>query len=157
MKKSGLAMPLLLLLCSACTQPAPDRGAALGEPLTLTDTTAIDAILLEPQTFVGRSVLVSGEILEVCPSKGCWVDLAASGEQKIRVKVQDDVIVFPQESVGKRAIVQGAVEKLELTKEQTIAWREHEAEERGQSFDPASVETGETIFRIQGTGAIVLN
>jgi hypothetical protein len=57
------------------------------------------------------------------------------------------------EARGKQAVVEGVVESMELTKEDVIARRKHHAEETGETFDPASVTSGETVLRIRGLGA----
>ena len=71
----------------------------------------------------------------------------------IRVKVVDGDIVFPLSARGHKAVVEGLVEKIELTEEQARSWREHEAEELGVAFDPASVTGPEVIWRIKGKAA----
>jgi hypothetical protein len=75
----------------------------------------------------------------------------------IKVKVNDGDIVFPKESIGKMAIAEGTLKKIELTKEQAIARAKHEAEEQGRKFNPASVKSGGTIYQIQGSGAVILD
>ena len=67
--------------------------------------------------------------------------------------MDDGVIVFPMEARGKRGTVEGIVEKFVLTREQVIRQRQHHAEEQGESFDPASVTSGETIYQLRGLGA----
>lgn len=144
------------LLCLVACQPATFEGTSLGEPLTLQETTPISDILAEPDAFVGERVLVEGTVAEVCSNMGCWMDIVGEDDtETIRVKVDDGVIVFPQKATGKRARVEGTVEKLELTEEEAIEAARHEAEERGETFDPASVDGPETIHRIRGSGAVI--
>jgi hypothetical protein len=125
-----------------------------GEKITLSDTVAISQVLANAENFVDKKVLIKGQVVEVCPKKGCWIDLASdkAGEQ-IKVKVQDDVIVFPQSAKGKIAVVEGTVKKIELTINQARDWMEHLAEEKGEAFDPSSIKGPMTIYRIQGVGA----
>jgi hypothetical protein len=68
---------------------------------------------------------------------------------------QDDP--FPGESVGKNAIAEGSVTKIELNREQAIASAKHEAEERGRKFDASKIKSGTTIYQIRGTGAVILD
>lgn len=99
-------------------------------------------------------MLVEGEILDVCPMMGCWIELKSDDENgKIRVKVKDGVIVFPKESKGKVATVQGKVYKIELTMGRAIEYFSHEAEETGNEFDPASITGPVTLYQIKGIGA----
>jgi hypothetical protein len=152
-----LAVLAILLVPLACAEP-PEITETYGEPITLQEQTRISKIMAEPQSFVGKRVLVKGEVLDVCPSKGCWIELDSNApDEEIQVKVDDDVIVFPQSLKGKTVLVEGTVEELHLTKEQVLAKMEHEAEEYGKEFDPTREVTEETIYRIRGIGAGVLN
>ena len=128
----------------------------LGKPLTLKKPATIAKLMAKPDKFVGKTVQVKGKVTEVCQMMGCWIDLA-DGAQSIHITVEDGVIVFPKESVGKQAVAEGKLVKIELTKEQAIAGAKHAAEERGSKFDPASVKSGKTIYQIEGTGAQLLN
>ncbi len=76
------------------------------------------------------------------------------GASSLRVKVDDDVIVFPVTAKGKLAVAEGTVEAIPMTRESYVAWLEHLAEERGQKLDPATVGEGPfRIIQIKGTGA----
>jgi len=124
-----------------------------GESIELSDLTSIETLLQETEEYLDKKVLVEGTVKEVCPKKGCWIDLEKTEGSKIRVKVKDDVIVFPRTAIGKKARIEGIVEKVELTHEQAIAWRKHEAEEKGEVFDESSVTGPQVIYRIKGLGA----
>ena len=81
-------------------------------------------------------VKVEGLINEVCPMRGCWLELkSADGLQKIRVKVTDGDIVFPLSAKGKNILAEGVFSILELNKEQALNWKKHLAEEKGRSLD----------------------
>ena len=87
---------------------------------------------------------------------GCWMTIVDPvGERTIRVKVNDGDIVFPKSAVGKLAIVEGKLTRLELTREQATAQARHEAEEQGRKFDPKSIKKGVTIYMIEGAGALI--
>lgn len=139
---------LLLLLAS------PALAKTFGVGLSLDKTTALTDILSNSDAYVGKKVQLKGLIVDVCESRGCW--LYITGEQpfeKIRVKVVDGKIVFPLEARGKQGTVEGVVEKFVLTREEVIQRQQHHAEERGESFDPASVTSGETFYQLRGLGA----
>jgi Domain of unknown function (DUF4920) len=128
----------------------------LGQPLTLREPLTVDQLLASPANYAGQTVQVKGKISEVCQMAGCWMQLAGTGKNAVRIKVNDGDIVFPRTSVGKMAVAEGKLSKIEMTKEQAIARAKHEAEERGVKFDPASVKSGSTIYQIQGAGALIL-
>ena len=129
----------------------------LGKPLTLSSATPIADITANPAPLVGKTVQVKGKISEVCQSMGCWMMLVdPASKAAIRIKVKDGEIVFPKDSVGKMAVAEGTLAKIEMTKEQALAQAKHEAEENGKKFDPASVKGPVTTYQIQGIGAVVL-
>jgi hypothetical protein len=144
-----------VLLVSACLAFAGETR--LGKPLTLKDQVPVEKLLASPAQYVGKTVQVKGAVRDVCQAMGCWMEIAdPSAAKGIRIKVKDGEIVFPKTAVGKTAIAEGKLVKLELTKEQAIAQAQHEAEENNRKFDPASVTGPKTIYQIQGSGAVIL-
>jgi len=125
-----------------------------GKEITLEEKTNISEILSNPEDYLDKTVLVEGEVLDVCPKMGCWMELKSDSEDgKIKVKVKDGEIIFPVEAKGHTALVEGKVYKIELSKEDAISYYEHEAEELGKEFDPSTVTEGVTIYQIKGIGA----
>lgn len=145
---------LILIALVSLLNPSLTVAKTFGHAVTLAEETAISSIIDNPETYVGKTVKVSGLVIDVCSRRGCWLYLAGDREfEKIRIKVTDGEIVFPMEARGKAAIVEGVVESMQLTREEVVARRQHHAEETGEAFDPASVTSGETILRIRGLGA----
>jgi hypothetical protein len=143
---------LLLTMLSPVTAFAKD----FGQGVTLSEETALSAILDKPEDYVGKKVKVSGLVIDVCSTRGCWIYLAGDRDfEKIRIKVTDGEMVFPMEARGKVATVEGVVESMVLTREEVIKRRKHHAEEKGIDFEPASVTSGETVLRIRGLGASI--
>jgi hypothetical protein len=139
---------------AASPTPAP-TGQSFGAGVTLTDTVSIDAILADPNAFKGKTVRVEGMILDVCPKRGCWMELAGKEPgRKLKFKVTDGEMVFPMDAKGKVAIAQGEVSVRELTIEQTKERAEYEAKEYGKPYDPASITKPELYVQLQGTGAV---
>lgn len=174
MKQSWIALLIGVLACEpaaeqgqvAETAPAQEtaapvkavrfEGTTLGAPLTLEYLTNVSDIMAQPDSFVGRRVLVEGVIAAVCQKQGCWMDIV-SGQagDTIQVKVDDGVIVFPKDAAGKQVLAEGTIEKLDLTQEQAIAAGKSKAEESGRTFDPASITGPVTSYRIRGTGVLI--
>ncbi|MFA6978954.1 MAG: DUF4920 domain-containing protein [Ignavibacteriaceae bacterium] len=131
-------------------------GNKYGKELSLKEKTKISAILAAPKEFVGKKVLVEGNVVGVCEKRGCWIELASDKPfQKIKIKVKDGEIVFPMEDKGKSALVEGQVYEIKMTKEQALAAAENEAKEHGKKFDPASVTGPVTLYQIKGLGAVI--
>jgi hypothetical protein len=125
-----------------------------GKGVKLTSTTKISSILENPRNFKGKTVRVEGTVVDVCKKRGCWMEIASDKEfESIRIKVDDGVIVFPLDAKGKTAVAEGTVSVTELTMEETIEAKRHEAEEQGVKFDEKSVKEPIVNIRIKGTGA----
>jgi len=150
------AVAVLALLGTAC-RPAPQSsGTSYGEPLSLTDTTQLAAVLENPDAYLGQKLLLTGTVVNVCEKRGCWVELGGEmPHQTLRVKVDDGVIVFPMSARGRQAVVEGVMEKIELTEEEAREQAKMHAEEMGEAFDPASVTGPQTIYQLKGIGAVI--
>ena len=146
----------MVLICLSLAA-ASFAETKLGKPLELKAPVEISQVLQKPADYVGKTVQVKGRITEVCQNMGCWMALADDRGKVIRIKVNDGEIVFPKDAPGKSAIAEGKLEKLELTREQTVARARHEAEEQGRKFDESSVKSGSTIYQIKGSGAVLLD
>jgi len=130
----------------------------LGKPLTLSQPSTVAEVLAQPDSLVGKTVQVKGKVTEICKMMGCWMALVDPNSTKsLRVKVNDGVIVIPKEAVGKMAVAEGSLTKIQLTKEQAIGRAKHEAEEQGRSFDASKITSGQTIYQIQGNSIVILN
>jgi cytochrome c-type biogenesis protein CcmE len=147
----------IAVLALAAFAAAPAAAATkYGKGVSDATPVKLSELMAKPDDYVGKVVKVEGLVTEVCPKRGCWINVAGDEEfQTIRIKVEDGVIVFPMTDKGKKVVAEGTFKKMELTKEQAIAKAKHECEEKGTKFDPASVTGPATVYQIQGTGAIV--
>ena len=154
MKK--IIFALVLLVFSSATSLLAFEGDKFGKPLTLTELTRVSELEKSPQAFVGKKVLISGTVVEVCSSRGCWLDIASDTPfEKIQVKVTDGVIVFPMSARGRIAYVEGVLEELKLSKKDALDYQRHKAKEKGVSFNPATVTGPQTIYRLRALGAVI--
>ena len=146
----------LLLLASAPAFAETCEKTAYGAGVTLSETTAVAAILDQPAAFTGKQVRIEGEVEAVCEMAGCWMEiLAVDGGRTLKVKVKDGDIVFPVSAKGKRATAQGKVEDLEMSRAKYIQHRKHAAKETGVPFDEASLQGDGPfhVYQLAGTGA----
>jgi len=132
---------------------AADRaqfGAALSDAVPV----RIAELLGQPEKYVGKSIKVVGLVDDVCPMKGCWVEiLEKQSKETIRFKVRDDVIVFPAEAKGRTIVAEGILRRHQLNEARARAWLKHLAEEKGETFDESSHKGPLGFYQIEGRGA----
>ena len=148
-----IAVASVLVVLSCLSSPA--RSQVYGTGVDLEVATPIHEILGDPDAVLGQTVRVEGQVLDVCPRKGCWIQIGDEASS-IQIKVEDDVIVFPSDAKGRIAAAQGEVEAIEMSREEYLRWLAHAAEERGESFDPDAAAIGSgpyRVIRIRGAGA----
>ena len=151
--RGKMFLGLLLMLVVACSEKKSESDK-YGAALSINETSKVSTILSEPESYLGKKVLVEGQVLEVCAKAGCWMEIASDqAEQKIKVKVNDGEIVFPMTAKGKTAKVEGEVYKIELSQEEAVGYQKHLAEEQGVAFDSTSVTGPMTIYQLKGLGA----
>ena len=138
-----------------------DPLGSYGGTISLTDVEKIGYLVDNSEKYLNSNVLISGKILEVCPMRGCWINVKdMDSDIDIRVKVTDGEIVFPLSSKGRQVDVQGIFSKLEFSKEQAIKWKVHLAEEKGIKLAPEDVEINPSDlyeYRIIGKAAKIYN
>lgn len=144
-------MVTLFCLCVLFDGPALSYGAGVTEASPLVK---IETLLAEPEAWLGKVVKVEGKVKAVCEMRGCWLDVSDAGNH-IRVKVKDGEMVFAPELVGRAVVAEGTVYKFDLDKEQAVGYFRHLAEEKGETFDPATVTGGTTIYQLGGIGVEV--
>lgn len=154
--KKIISKVLVLLIFFTATNLLASDDDRFGQPLTLSKVTKISEIEKAPKSFVGRKVLISGTVVEVCSTRGCWLDIASDTPfEKIQVKVTDGVIVFPMSARGRTAYVEGIVEELKMSEKDALDYQRHKAEEKGISFNPSTVVGPQTVYRIRALGAAI--
>ena len=100
----------------------------------------VDELLLSANESLGQRLLVNGIITEVCPMRGCWIQVKDyNSDSSIRIKVTDGEIVFPLSAKGKNIIAEGIFTKLELSEKQAKNWKHHLALEKGIELDTSSI------------------
>jgi len=100
----------------------------------------VDELILNKNDYINSIVKVEGEIVEVCPMRGCWLQvIGESDDKKIRFKVKDGDIVFPLSSKGRKVVAEGQFSVLKLNEKQAKNWKKHLAAEKGINIDTASI------------------
>ncbi len=150
----------LSFILFSCNQNYNQSISLYGDDFNYDSIQSISSLIDNPNQFLDKQIVTEGKIVDVCPMKGCWIEIKDSdSEQIIRVKVQDDVIIFPQDSKEKKVIVNGVFTKIEFTEDQAIKWKIHLAEEKGLNLEDSDVtlDSSDLIeYRIKGLGAKII-
>ena len=151
----------LSFILFSCNQNYNQSISLYGDDFNYDSIQSISSLIDNPNQFLDKQIVTEGKIVDVCPMKGCWIEIKDSDSgQIIRVKVQDDVIIFPEDSKEKKVIVNGVFTKIEFTEDQAIKWKIHLAEEKGLKLEESDVtlDSSDLIeYRIRGLGAKIIS
>jgi len=151
----------LSFILLSCNQNYNQSISLYGDDFNYDLIQSISSLINNANQFLDKQIVTEGKIVDVCPMKGCWIEIKDSdSDQIIRVKVQDDVIIFPQDSKEKKVIVNGVFTKIEFTEDQAIKWKIHLAEEKGLKLEESDVtlDSSDLIeYRIKGLGAKIIS
>ena len=107
----------------------------------------VDELLSLADEKLETNLLVNGIITEVCPMRGCWLQVKDyNSTSSIRIKVTDGEIVFPLSAKGKNIIAKGMFTKLELSEKQAKNWKHHLALEKGIELDTSKIVLSKSDF-----------
>ena len=150
----------LSFILFSCNQNYNQSISLYGDDFNYDSIQSIPSLINNANQFLDKQIVTEGKIVDVCPMKGCWIEIKDSDSgQIIRVKVQDDVIIFPEDSKEKKVIVNGVFTKIKFTEDQAIKWKIHLAEEKGLNLEDSDVtlDSSDLIeYRIKGLGAKII-
>ena len=141
---------LLTILCAylGCTSKKSEEellnkknpSGIYGSLLSEGDTYNIIELISNKSIYLNKKVKVKGLIKEVCPMRGCWLEIVDEKEiDKLRIKVTDGEIVFPLSAKGRNIEAEGQFSILTLNKKQAKNWKKHLAAEKGIEIDTADI------------------
>lgn len=147
--------PLVALIAlAACAQPsvAPPlpAGDQIGRPIEGQEVIPLATIRADPTSYFERTLLVEASVVRVCQSKGCWMEVE---DEDHKTMVRWDTgcggeFAFPQESVGRRILIQGSFYPKVISEEDA----EHlEAEAGGE------MEVEREGYEINASAVLVMN
>ena len=119
---------------------------------------SISTLLASPTEFLDKEVTISGTIVGVCSSRGCWVDIASDAKfEKLRIKVRDGDMVFPIHSKGRQALATGTLKVIELSLEETKKYKVNLAKRRGDTINTKNITVAMSIYQLSPIGVKILD
>lgn len=144
----------LALLFSPLASASQSFGQAFD--FAKSGSVTVAQVLAKPAEFLQQPFTVQGKIDAVCQKKGCWMQFATAADQPtFRLKVKDGDIVFPVSAKGKTAYAHGSLKAKPMTLEQTKTYLKHRAEEQGEAFDAAAVQSAITLYQFEPVSVLI--
>lgn len=123
---------------------APERVELLGGEITEKQTTPLAKLLKDPEAFLGKTLLVEGEVTGRCQGSGCWVSLDTGDPgTPFYAKSSDHSFVFPASCEEKRVRIQGIF---------SVLRREHDHE--GEHDKEAGHTCPEPVYYLEPQAAV---
>ena len=116
-----------------------------GAPVPKKTAVSLPVAIAQLQTKQSASVLVESKVDKVCTVKGCWLGLV-DAKQDARVTFKDYAFFVPASLIGKTVIVDGVLEKVTMSLEDT----KHYVKDAGG--DPSKVTEPRIEYRIVASG-----
>jgi hypothetical protein len=134
----------MLLCCWAAIASAEHYGAQIKakNPLSL------QAAIKQLDSMPSAAVLIESKVDKVCVAKGCWMALT-NAKDDVRVTFKDYGFFVPSSIIGKTVLVEGKLEKVVMSLEDT----KHYVKDAGG--DPSTVTAPRTEYRIVASGVEV--
>ncbi|MCL7988765.1 DUF4920 domain-containing protein [Sphingobacterium sp. lm-10] len=112
---------------------------------------ALESALAKSNDFSGK---VTGEVVQVCKKKGCFITLKREGDaDPIMVRFTDYGYFMPQDIVGKTVVLEGKGK----VKETTLAKLQHDAKDLGKSASEiASIKKPKRDITFIADGVVVV-
>ena len=145
---SRLLLVVLLSVCFSCNSKNLEQkllnkskpSGLYGNMSKTQKVYGVDKLIDNKNDYMNSIVKVEGVIEEVCPMRGCWLQVVGESDyNKIRIKVKDGDIVFPLSSKGRKVVAEGQFSVLKLNEKQAKNWKKHLAAEKGIKIDTASI------------------
>ena len=145
---SRLLLAVLLSVCFSCNSKNLEQkllnkskpSGLYGNMSKTQKVYGVDKLIDNKNDYMNSIVKVEGVIDEVCPMRGCWLQVVGESDyNKIRIKVKDGDIVFPLSSKGRKVVAEGQFSVLTLNEKQAKNWKKHLAAEKGIKIDTASI------------------
>lgn len=129
----------------------PVGSQLFGAPLTPSGRVLTTAELLAASgTYQGQTVVVEGEVVEVCQNKGCWMTFM-DGEREMRIRFKDYAFFVPKDCGGKTARIEGVFEMKEVPVDEA----RHYLEDAGKPEEAAKITAPVPSYTFMASGVVI--
>ena len=97
---------------------------------------------------------VKAKVLDVCSSKGCWIELAVDDKTTAFVKMKDYAFFLPMAAIGKTVVLEGEA-KLTTTSVEELKHYAEDAKKTKEEIE--KITEPKTEIRVLAKGIKILN
>ncbi len=124
-------------------------GQAIGTPAEAKPAAEVP-ILLQQQDSV--YLTLSGKALTSCAKKGCWMTVALSNGEDMRVTFKDYGFFVPKDLNGEAVVMEGMLKK-EVS---SVEEQRHYAEDAGKTAaEVAAIQQPDTLYTFEAVGVLI--
>jgi uncharacterized protein DUF4920 len=120
----------------------------------ITPDGAVSTVELKDMIAANDSVEVklTGEVVDVCQKKGCWMDMDMGDGQVLTVRFKDYGFFVPKDCAGKEAIIEGKAKLVVYSVDE----QKHYAEDAGESEEEiAKIAEPKEVYEFTADGVII--
>ncbi|TDQ09385.1 DUF4920 domain-containing protein [Pedobacter metabolipauper] len=154
-KKFILGLTLCMLTTFVFAQETkPVDGKSFGEGVTQGNIQPVAKMETAMGDKKAADMKITGEVVEVCKKKGCWMTLKMPEGESIRVTFKDYAFFMPMDIVGKKVALDG------IAKKQTISVEtlRHYAEDAHKpAAEVAKITEPKKELAFEAKGVVILN
>lgn len=144
----GLFLIIGIYACDQSVGQTNNYGAKITEEGAIT----MKELVAKMETQKEVTAKVTGTILKVCQTKGCWMTIDKGDGSSMRVSFKDYGFFVPKDISGKTVVVEGKATVTTTTVEEL----RHFAEDAGKSKEEiAKITEGKTELTFEADGVIV--
>lgn len=154
MKKIILSLSFCALsFCATAQDTAGISGKSFGSGVTPGNLLPVSKIATTMGDQNTAEMKITGEVVEVCKKKGCWMTLKTSTGEAMRITFKDYAFFMPMDIVGKKVALDG------IAKKQTISVEtlRHYAEDAHKSaVEIAKIKEPKKELAFEAKGVVIL-
>ncbi|WP_316822055.1 DUF4920 domain-containing protein [Pedobacter gandavensis] len=155
MKKILLSLSFSVLsICAMAQDSSSLPGRAFGSGVTTGDLLPVSKIESAMGDKKTAEMKITGEVVEVCKKKGCWMTLKTPTGEAMRITFKDYGFFMPMDIVGKKVALDG------IAKKQTISVEtlRHYAEDAHKSAaEVAKITAPKKELAFEAKGVVILD
>lgn len=134
-------------------QVPADAGAVFGAGVTPDGAVPVGDLPAILDSKSSANVKITAKVVDVCPKKGCWIELEMPDKSKMMVKMKDYGFFVPTAITGKTVVIDGEAKAIVTSVDEL----KHYAEDAKKSKEEiAAITEPKKEIRLTANGILVV-